>query len=236
MQGDDDDKYRRRRRGGGAVLFGLSAQGVIIAALCACALVAVVTYQLATRGSVPPPATAGVGSAAGGLGQDLEVQQGQTGQIQQPAQLGQPAQGSMAGAAGAVQPEQVPPAAEPEATGDPQAAPAPAKRIRTPEERRAEVVQQKAEAARIWAEAEAAARQELGRVGTRRERMAKGRKMPADFTRIPVKPDWPDCSNAPPPVRHTLIDGRLTPRKYFVYDTATPPVFRMTVRELDSRG
>jgi len=62
--------------------------------------------------------------------------------------------------------------------------------------------------------------------------MDAGRKMPADFTRIPSKPDWPDCSHAPPPAG--ALGERV--RKYYVYDTARPPVFRMTVRELDKRG
>jgi len=74
----------------------------------------------------------------------------------------------------------------------------------------------------------------LSAVGTtRRERMAKGRKLPSDFTRIPSKYDWPDCSTSEPQFDPS---DTARSRKFYVYDTARPPVFRMTVDELESRG
>lgn len=90
---------------------------------------------------------------------------------------------------------------------------------------------------------------------SRRVRMARGRKLPGDFSTsewlprgarraavlrltasfwcvsVSEKPDWPDCSRL-----HAPPAGASATRKYYVYDTARPPVFRMTVDELDARG
>lgn len=91
-------------------------------------------------------------------------------------------------------------------------------------------------AAKLRHEAEVATQPLVEELGSRRQRMLAGRKLPNDFTHVPSKYDWPDCSHAEPPPRVFDYDGVKRKRKFYVYDTATPPVFRMTVQELQQRG
>lgn len=124
----------------------------------------------------------------------------------------------------------------------------------TPEQKAAQRLRERDHAARLYADAVEAVAPLVEKLGPRRQRIAAGRRLPADFTELPDREAWPNCSNATRPKRAPVMQaneqaGSLVKqagslvvnrprmnRFYYVVESGSPPTFRMTRGEMTSRG